>query len=97
MASHETAPWSLHIATIFPEFFESPLATSIVRRAIDAGLLDVAIHDIRDHAEGRHRQVDDAPYGGGAGMVMKVDVVHRAIEAVRRPDSHVLLTSASPS
>jgi tRNA (guanine37-N1)-methyltransferase len=63
----------------------------VLGRAGDRGLITVGIHDIRDHATNRHRTVDDAPYGGGAGMVMKVDVVAPAVEAVRGDTGHVIL------
>lgn len=63
----------LTVVTIFPEFFESPLDVSIVGRAIDEGILEVEIVDLRVHGMGRHRQVDDAPFGGGPGMVMMVE------------------------
>ena len=71
-----------HILTIFPGFFESPLGTSIIGRAIERDLLAVQVHDIRDWAEGKHRVTDDTPYGGGAGMVMKPEPIVRALEAV---------------
>lgn len=81
------------VLTLHPELVEAPLRASILGRAQAAGHVSVGVHDIRDHAEGRHRQADDAPYGGGAGMVLKVDVVARALAAVRRPESYVVLTS----
>jgi tRNA (guanine37-N1)-methyltransferase len=62
-------------------------------RGVADGLLQSGVHDIRGYASDKHRTVDDAPYGGGAGMVLRVDVVAAAIDAVRRPDSRVLLTS----
>lgn len=70
------------ILTLFPEMFSSPLNASIIKRARDKGLLEIAIHDIRDYAEGRHRVTDDEPYGGGGGMVMKVSPIDRALEAI---------------
>ena len=70
------------VLTLFPEAFAGPLDVSILRRARDAGLLDLAIHNIRDHATGRHQSVDDYPFGGGPGMVMRVDVLARALEHV---------------
>ena len=82
---------SIDILTVHPELVRSPLDHSIIKRGRDAGRIRVDVHDIRDYAPGRHRQVDDGPYGGGPGMVMKVDVVRAAIDAVRRPDSQVLL------
>jgi tRNA (guanine37-N1)-methyltransferase len=68
-----------------------PIEHSMLARARAAGVITVEIHDIREHGTGKHRQVDDTPYGGGSGMVMKVDVVDRAISAVRGPESHVVL------
>ena len=83
------------ILTLHPELVRSPLDHSIVGRAREQGLLSVDVRDIRDHAPGKHRQADDAPYGGGAGMVMKVDVLDRAIEAARTPGARVLLATPS--
>jgi tRNA (guanine-N1)-methyltransferase len=62
--------------------FESPLKESMLKRAIDSGLLEVQLHNIRDYAEGRHQVTDDYPYGGGGGMVMKPEPVFAAVEAV---------------
>jgi tRNA (guanine37-N1)-methyltransferase len=70
----------IHIVTIFPDYFDSPLTVSLVGKAIEDGYIDVRIHDLRDHGKGVHRQVDDAPYGGGAGMVMMVEPLARALE-----------------
>jgi tRNA (guanine37-N1)-methyltransferase len=69
------------IFTIFPGIFDGPLSESILKRAIERGLLDVALHDIRDHGVGRHRAVDDTPYGGGAGMVMAAPPLFASIES----------------
>ncbi|NIS33352.1 MAG: tRNA (guanosine(37)-N1)-methyltransferase TrmD, partial [Actinobacteria bacterium] len=63
----------LSIVTIFPGFFTSPLEVSIVARAREIGALDIDLVDLREHGLGRHRQVDDAPFGGGPGMVMMVE------------------------
>lgn len=63
----------INVVTIFPEFFSSPLDTSLVARAIASGALDVELVDLREHGKGVHRQVDDAPFGGGAGMVMMIE------------------------
>jgi tRNA (guanine37-N1)-methyltransferase len=75
------------VFTIFPDYFESPLRASLLGRARDAGLLDVRLHDPRDHAPGNHRSVDDTPFGGGAGMVMTPEPLFAAFEAsaARRP------------
>ncbi len=70
------------ILTIFPEAFASPLSVSIMKRAIESGVVTVRCHNIRDHATDSHRKVDDTPYGGGAGMVMKADVLTRAVDAI---------------
>lgn len=81
------------VLTLHPPMIEGPLSTSIIGRARDSGVLAIGVHDIRDHATDRHRSVDDAPYGGGAGMVMRVDIVAQALDAVRTPESTVILTS----
>ena len=81
------------VLTLHPEMVRAPLFGSILGRAIADGKIAVGVHDIRDHAEGKHRTVDDTPYGGGAGMVMRVDVAARAVEALRTENSRVILTS----
>ncbi|MFA5785610.1 MAG: tRNA (guanosine(37)-N1)-methyltransferase TrmD [Actinomycetota bacterium] len=73
----------IDVVTIFPEFFDSPLRASLLGRAGERGLLDVAFHDLRDHTHDRHRTVDDEPYGGGAGMVMKPEPWFEAVESIR--------------
>lgn len=83
----------IDLLTLHPELVRSPLDNSILKRAQDAGVVEVGVHDIREHAPGKHRQCDDSPYGGGAGMVMKVDVVDAALESIRRPESCVVLMS----
>ena len=70
------------IFTIFPGMFSGPFDESIVRRAIERGLLEVRLHDIREHGLGRHRAVDDTPYGGGAGMVMAAPPLFASIETM---------------
>ncbi len=72
----------IDVLTIFPGWFEGPLTTSLLGRAIADDVLDVRVHDLRDWTTDRHRSVDDAPYGGGAGMVMRADVWIDACEAV---------------
>jgi tRNA (guanine37-N1)-methyltransferase len=81
----------IDVITLFPAMIEGPLAASIPGRIQDAGLATVRVHDLREWGIGRHRSVDDTPYGGGAGMVMRVEPVVDAIEAVRRPGSTVIL------
>lgn len=70
------------IFTLFPRMFEGPFDESIVKRAIDSKRLEIAIHDIREHGVGRHRSVDDTPYGGGAGMVMAAPPLFDSVEGV---------------
>ncbi len=77
--------------TIFPEYFPAPLSVGVVGRAIDGGLVTVDYHDVRLHGLGRHRQVDDTPYGGGAGMVMRVEPLDAALTPLAA--SHRVLLS----
>jgi tRNA (guanine37-N1)-methyltransferase len=70
------------ILSLFPEMFESPFNFSILKRAREKGLFDIQIHNIRDFTEDKHRVTDDAPYGGGGGMVMKVEPIDRALAAI---------------
>jgi tRNA (guanine37-N1)-methyltransferase len=83
------------ILTLFPGMFGGPFSESIIKRAIEDGLIDIRLHDIRDYAADRHKTADDSPYGGGAGMVMKVEPLAACIEAVRmeRSSARVILTS----
>ncbi len=84
-----------HIVTLFPEMFSGILSSGVIGRGVGSGILDVSFYNIRDYAKDRHRTVDDAPYGGGAGMVMKVDPLADCIDAVKivAPDATLLLTS----
>jgi tRNA (guanine37-N1)-methyltransferase len=81
------------ILTIFPGIFESPLRESLLGKAIESGVLDVRVHDIREHAEDRHRQVDDEPYGGGPGMVMQAAPIFAAVDTLGPGDRRTLLLS----
>ncbi len=83
----------IDVLTIFPGIFESPMRESLLGKGIEAGLLDVRVHDIRDHTTDRHRQVDDESYGGGPGMVMKPEPVFAAVEALGEGPKRVLLLS----
>ena len=83
----------IDVLTIFPGIFESPLRESLLGRAIEAGLLDVRVHDIRDHTTDKHRQVDDESYGGGPGMVMKPEPVFAAVESLGEGPKRMLLLS----
>ncbi len=84
--------------TLFPEMFAGPFDSSIIKRAANAGLVDIAIHDIRTWTYDRHRTADDAPYGGGAGMVMMAPPIIEGVEAILGEDlskARVIITSAS--
>ncbi|MCL7454311.1 MAG: tRNA (guanosine(37)-N1)-methyltransferase TrmD [Anaerolineae bacterium] len=70
------------ILTLFPGMFEGPFEESIIKRAREAGLVTIALHNIRDYATGRHRVTDDTPYGGGGGMIMKPEPIFAAVEGV---------------
>ena len=87
-----------HVLTIFPEFFEGPFAHGVVKRARDTGVLDIRIHNLRDWTHDRHKTVDDRPFGGGAGMVLKPKPLFDAVESIlpppRRSEQKVLLLSA---
>jgi tRNA (guanine37-N1)-methyltransferase len=84
------------IVTIFPRMVEAGLAEGVISRGIERGLLDVTVHDLREFTNDRHRSVDDVPYGGGPGMVMKPEPLARAVEHIRArrgdPDTVVLLS-----
>ena len=84
------------IVTIFPRMVEASLAEGVVSRGIERGLLDVKVHDLREYTSDRHRSVDDVPYGGGPGMVMKAEPLFKAVEAIKTdrgtPSTVVLLS-----
>jgi tRNA (guanine37-N1)-methyltransferase len=84
------------IVTIFPRMVEAGLAEGVVSRGVERGLLDIKVHDLREYTSDRHRSVDDVPYGGGPGMVMKPEPLARAVEDIRSrrgaPDAVVLLS-----
>lgn len=81
----------IEVVTLFPELFELPLHTSIIGRALERGLVEVEVRDLREHGLGRHRSVDDYPYGGGAGMVIRPEPLHAAVEPLREEGAHVIL------
>ena len=83
----------IDVVTIFPGIFESPLRESLLGRAIEGGLLDVRVHDLRDSTSDRHRQVDDESYGGGPGMVLKPEPVFAAVESLGAGVRRTLLLS----
>jgi tRNA (guanine37-N1)-methyltransferase len=82
------------IITIFPEMFAGAFSGGIIRRALDKGLMEIEVHDLRDYTKDKHRQVDDRPYGGLEGMVMKPEPIFAAVDAVRKGgNSRVYLLS----
>ncbi len=83
------------VLTIFPDFFTSPLKYGILSRAIESGAVEVEIFNLRDFTGDLHRSVDDRPFGGGAGMIMKIEPIHRALSGIKTPSSHTVLLSAS--
>ena len=87
------------IVSIFPGMFESPFGDSIIERAREKGLLDIRVHDLRDYTLNKHRKVDDTPFGGGVGMVMNVEPIARALEAIKKevPKAKTILLSPGGS
>ncbi len=84
----------IDVFTIFPEYLAGPLGLSLIGRARERGILDLRLHDPRDHTDDRHRTVDDAPFGGGPGMVMRPEPLFAAVESAQ-PPRPLLLLSAS--
>ncbi len=89
----------IDVLTIFPRFFESPLQESLLGKAIENSLIAIRIHNIRDYATDKHKTVDDRPYGGGAGMVMKLEPIVNALEHLNReqPKGHIVLLTPQGS
>ena len=81
----------IDIITLFPEICRAPLSESIMKRAQENGALELRIHNLRDWTTDKHHVVDDAPFGGGQGMVMKPDPIFAAVESLRRPNSVTIL------
>ena len=84
----------IDVVCLFPAMVEGPLSESIPGRTRDRGLVQVRVHDLRQWGIGRHRSVDDTPYGGGAGMVLRPEPIADALDALRRADSTVILLDA---
>ena len=85
----------IDVLTLFPAMFAGPLDESIVKRARKAGLLDLQIHNLRDCAHDRHKTVDDRPFGGGPGMLLKPEPIFEAVEKLARDNTRVILLSPS--
>lgn len=86
----------IDILTVLPEMFESPLGCSILKRAQDKGLAEIVVHNLRDYTDDKHRKVDDYPFGGEAGMVMKVQPVEACINALKREREYDEVKFTSP-
>ena len=86
----------IDILTLFPGMFDGVLGSSILKRAIDKGFLEVFTHDIRDYSNDRHRRVDDYPFGGGAGMVMMVEPIARCIEHLKGQRNYDAIIMTAP-
>ena len=84
------------VLSIFPEMFQSPLNYSLLKKAQDRGLIQFFFHNIRDWAQDKHKMTDDAPYGSGCGMVMKVEPVEKALHAVRKQEMDPLVVLMTP-
>jgi len=87
----------IDVVTLFPELVHGPLGTSIVGRAVEARLVEFGVHDLRVHGIGRHRSVDDYPYGGGAGMVIRPEPLFATVEPLRDRGAHVVLMDPAGS
>lgn len=85
----------IDILTLFPEMFTGFLETSIIKRAIDEGYVNIEVHNFRDYSQDKHKRVDDYPYGGGAGMVLMCEPIFRAIESIKTDDSIVIMLTPS--
>jgi tRNA (guanine37-N1)-methyltransferase len=86
----------IDIATLFPEYF-APLSLSLLGKAQDEGILEIATHNLRDHAPGVHKSVDDTPYGGGAGMVMMAEPIAQTIDPIIESDLQTILIIPTPA
>jgi len=84
------------ILTVFPEMFASPFQFSLLKKAQERRLIEIGLHNIRDHALDKHRMTDDTPYGGGCGMVMKVEPIDRALSSVKRVDARSVVVLLTP-
>ena len=85
----------IDVLTLFPEFFQSPLSVSMMKRGVENGAVSILMHQIRNFGIGKRRQVDDSPYGGGAGLVMKPEVITAAWDAVPKNDKNTHIAHVS--
>lgn len=87
-----TAPWHVNILTLFPEMFPGPLGLSLSGKALEKNIWSFRKVNIRDFAQGVHKSVDDTPYGGGAGMVMRPDIIEKAVRSLQNPGRKIYLS-----
>jgi tRNA (guanine37-N1)-methyltransferase len=85
----------IDILTLFPNMFSGPFDASIIKRAQKKGLIDIKIHNLREWGEGERKNVDDRPYGGGVGMILRIDIINEAISNLKTKDSKVILLDAT--
>ncbi len=85
----------IDILTLFPEMFEEVLNTSIIKRGQSKKLIDIKVHNLRKWGEGERRNVDDRPYGGGVGMILRVDIIDRALQDIKNSKSKIILLDAT--
>jgi tRNA (guanine37-N1)-methyltransferase len=85
----------IDILTLFPDMFKGPFDASIVKRARDGGIAEISVHDLRSWGDGERRNVDDRPYSGGPGMVIRVDIIDKALKDLRKKGSRVILLDAT--
>ncbi|MFA5770888.1 MAG: tRNA (guanosine(37)-N1)-methyltransferase TrmD [Patescibacteria group bacterium] len=81
----------IDILTLFPAMFKGPFDESIIKRAQDKSLVEIVVHDLRQWAKDERGTVDDRPYGGGVGMILKVDIIKKALDDIKKPDSRIIL------
>jgi len=94
-ADYPQRQMKVDVLTLFPGMFAGPLDESIIKRARDTGRLDLAVHNLRDYAHDRHKTVDDRPFGGGPGMLLKPEPIFEAVEDLARANTRVILVSPS--
>jgi len=85
----------IDVLTLFPDMFKGPFDASIIKRAQSKGLIEIEVHDLRKWGEGERRNVDDRPYGGGVGMILRVDILDEAISKLKTTNSKVILLDAT--
>src|SRR4051812_37486588 len=80
----------IDVITLFPELISVPMKTSMMGRAQEKGLVEVRVHDLREHGLGKHKQVDDTPYGGGQGMLLRPEPLFETLDEIDRPESRII-------